>query len=763
MLSNIFKHNTLAIAVKIAIFLVVLAIIFSPFGNPLPNPLTQAATVCIGAGPTFHPPLATGGCPPGTLAQEADDETANKLTSTDNLCNSIGSCVALIVYVFTAGLGSFVAFIASYFFNVATQLSLNSTAYGLNFVTTGWEAVRDIANMFFILILVYIAITIMLAADTGGTMKTLAWVIFIALIINFSFFVTRLVIDVGNIAAVQFYNEIPAATLSDNRTVDTTAGIKDITASLMNAIGVQKILGDEAFNFFQDNTNGFTEFITLVVIYLFMGAIYFMIAAAFLAAGIKFVIRIAVLWLVIIASPLALVASTMERFRGYYTLWQSTLISHTLYPVVFLFIFLIITVLAQDIDLKQAFITYVNTSPDTYADSLLNLGVLIGDVIIRLAFVVIMLYFGLRAADQIGVIGANMAQRITAAIPGFGGLSSYRRLGGVYSKYTPFLGPGRVAGSLDQALQRSQFGNSALGYELRRYVTKPIAGTRFGGAESRSELIARQKTEKRERTDNLRDVENRERVGRIAAVIDDNIKSGKPAAEGISDEDKKRIQSLNQRELGATKAEHLVSIAPLLTEDQSKKINDLANLTDAQKEAAISGWNEHSGTSPLHKANDEINALRKINETLLKDGVTLTEINDKIGTVTSPRHAVINKEMADRMSGAVGKKIDELRAVVSQEPNINRELRDVKERLKDFSTKAVDNMKTDELKRFNDLNARQAELEGLKVEIVNHRQTIRSLDKASKNLESLEKHLGNIHAGVGGTKESRTFDTSKVS
>src|SRR3989344_3799838 len=118
-------------------------------------------------------------------------------------------CVAAVVYWIGPGIASIVASIGAYFFSIVVQLSLNSTAYALDFLSTGWTTVRDIANMAFIFILIYMAIMIMLEAETSGTIKTLAIVIVFAILINFSFLFTRVVIDTGNIAAVQFYNAIP--------------------------------------------------------------------------------------------------------------------------------------------------------------------------------------------------------------------------------------------------------------------------------------------------------------------------------------------------------------------------------------------------------------------------------------------------------------------------------------------------------------------------------------------------------------------------
>src|SRR3989344_5113575 len=86
-------------------------------------------------------------------------EPPNDKISSDFGCDLPGvgfsKCVAAVVYWIGPGIASIVASIGAYFFSIVVQLSLNSTAYALDFLSTGWTTVRDIANMAFIFILIY--------------------------------------------------------------------------------------------------------------------------------------------------------------------------------------------------------------------------------------------------------------------------------------------------------------------------------------------------------------------------------------------------------------------------------------------------------------------------------------------------------------------------------------------------------------------------------------------------------------------------------
>ncbi len=346
-------------------------------------------------------------------------------------CSGVASCVAGIVYWFTVGIGSGVAYLSAWVFSLATALSLSSTAYALAFLTTGWTLLRDLANMFFVLILVYIALTIMFRADTHNTAKKLAWVILIALVINFSFFFTRVVIDAGNLLAVQFYNAIEAGPIGSSGDLGlpgsevltwTGAGTqtKDLTAAIMNGIGVQTILGDDAFNAFQTNSTGIEIFLTLSFIYITVGAMLFMLAAAFFTVGIKFIIRIVVLWLLIIASPLAFVANTLQEGKKYYTQWQSALITHAFYPAFFLVIFYILTLFMNDLTggdpIKNNILAQSFRGDNIYAtgDQYTYIISVMAQVLIRMSFVLALLYIGLQASEKMGVMGAKLAQNATS-------------------------------------------------------------------------------------------------------------------------------------------------------------------------------------------------------------------------------------------------------------------------------------------------------------------------------------------------------------
>lgn len=442
----------LRMAAKTAVILTAIIIAYSPLQQIFLEIQTASAKIVCLDPNRFHwgtegaPEPGPGGCPAGTSPY---DTVAGDYTDGNNFASSIGELITNIVYIFTVGLGAGIAYIAAQFFNIAVYASLQSTAYALDFIAIGWTQVRDLTNMAFIFILVYVAFSIMLSANTREMSRTLAYVVVVALIINFSFFFTRVVIDAGNILAIQFYNSIQTGTVEDMTGQEGVVGFvsnwlgpnpnaKDLTASIMNATGVQTILKKEAFDFAVQNGEWLTPVITFTLVYVFLGIALAVLAAIFLVVGIKFMIRIVILWLTIIAAPLALALWTMQGTKKYFTEWFRALITYALYPAIFLFIFLIITNFANGIS---------SNAPNVAGAGIDAIGQIIAQVLIRLGFIIIMLYLALKASATISAMSGSYAQNIS------------RNIGGRVLSTTGFLGR-RTLGAGAYAFSRSTTGRS---------------------------------------------------------------------------------------------------------------------------------------------------------------------------------------------------------------------------------------------------------------------------------------------------------------
>ena len=482
-------EKILSFSGKAIVFLTLATVVFSPFVQLGGTPIARAQS------------SEQNNCLPGA-GNNCDQPPQDSLTC--SLTNP-SVCLASIVYVFTVGLGSTLAYVGGFMFDTTVSLSLNSSAYALDFLSSGWTTARDLANMAFILILVYIAFMIMFQAETAGTIRTLAWVIFIALIINFSFFFTRVVIDAGNILAVQFYNSIDPGGPTLQETISKTsadtgatanigAGIagmlpvsagtyantKDLTAGIMQALNIQQLFNNKSFQSFAAQSGWGSKLIMLTFLYIAIGACYFILAAMFFAVAIKFLMRIVVLWFLIIASPLAFICKAVPhnpQISGWYDRWQHELVNHAFYPAFFLFIFFFIHAVLKGLTetggILGGLATDLNSIASVAGQGPMYIVSMVASVAIRLGFIIAMLYIALKSSEYMGVKGAGVAHSISSKITG-AGISGLRwgaglpmrgvaATGGIAGRNTA----GALGGSISRSLTLRKMESGPLGFAAK--------------------------------------------------------------------------------------------------------------------------------------------------------------------------------------------------------------------------------------------------------------------------------------------------------
>lgn len=98
--------------------------------------------------------------------------------------------------------------LAGAFFDLAYGYNMNGFANVRATIDIGWGISRDIANMFFILILLIIALATILGVESYGAKTLLFRVIMVALLINFSLVFGFLIIDFTNVLSGGFYQAI---------------------------------------------------------------------------------------------------------------------------------------------------------------------------------------------------------------------------------------------------------------------------------------------------------------------------------------------------------------------------------------------------------------------------------------------------------------------------------------------------------------------------------------------------------------------------
>lgn len=166
-------------------------------------------------------------------------------------------------------------------------------------VTVGWVMVRDISNMFFVVILLLIAFGTILGIEQYEWKKLLVKFILAAVFINFSRVICGIMIDVAQVVMITFVNGIAA-----------TAG-----GNLVNMFNMDGVLSLASTNV--NEQNGSELFMAAI------GALGFsamMMAIIFVYVGIL-LFRMVSLWVAIVLSPLAFILSVVPSTQSYASTW----------------------------------------------------------------------------------------------------------------------------------------------------------------------------------------------------------------------------------------------------------------------------------------------------------------------------------------------------------------------------------------------------------------------------------------------------------
>ncbi len=186
-------------------------------------------------------------------------------------------------------------------------------------IVTAWTMIRNLINVSFIFIILYIAISIILGSFGPKKKSTVAGVVISALLINYSMFITRVIIDFGNIIATAIYNT-PSGAFS--------------TGGVMQALQLQTILTPDNFL-----ATGQINSVVLMVLQIVMVCTFM----AVLFRGTLFMLGRLVALLVLIAlSPIGFVGFGIPWIKDKSDEWWTALIGQVFLLPVFLF-FLMMT------------------------------------------------------------------------------------------------------------------------------------------------------------------------------------------------------------------------------------------------------------------------------------------------------------------------------------------------------------------------------------------------------------------------------------
>jgi len=170
-------------------------------------------------------------------------------------------------------------------------------------VGIGWPIVRDLTNMLFVIILVFIGLAIALRLKDYEAKKTLVPLIIIALLVNFTPVIIGVIVDASNIVMNFFLQDLSPGAYWERHL--------SLQKSIMPT-------GWEFLNPFKHMENTLAA-LMLVIMDLIVFAILFMYTLLFL-------VRYVAIWVLVILSPLAFACYILPATRKFFSQWWDQLL-----------------------------------------------------------------------------------------------------------------------------------------------------------------------------------------------------------------------------------------------------------------------------------------------------------------------------------------------------------------------------------------------------------------------------------------------------
>ncbi|MBX4198842.1 hypothetical protein KW800_01010 [Candidatus Parcubacteria bacterium] len=243
----------------------------------------------------------------------------------------IGTILSPLVLVLLK-LTSFLTMLGGVALNAAVYFTVTKMAENfanLPAIDTAWGVIRDVANMGFIFVLLYTAI--MTIFGEGNYRETIVRTVIAAILINFSLFFTKVIIDASNLLALTFY-----------RAIAPSAGADFLSSGISNAIvepmGITTL--------WQASGGALSHISNFSIMGILASIVLLVSAFIFFAIGIMFVIRYVVLIFVLILSPIAFVANILPGVKKYSGQWWDALLGQAFFaPIYFLLTWVSIVVI----------------------------------------------------------------------------------------------------------------------------------------------------------------------------------------------------------------------------------------------------------------------------------------------------------------------------------------------------------------------------------------------------------------------------------
>ncbi|MCK5285676.1 MAG: hypothetical protein KAJ58_00400 [Candidatus Pacebacteria bacterium] len=328
----------------------------------------------------------------------------NPSTWIDKALTSIGNTILK--------LSAQVLAIAGILFNISLEYTLNfkNLVDQLGMVNIGWSIIRDLSNMIFIFLLLFISIGTILGLSSYNIKNSLKNIIIVALLINFSLFFTSVIIDTSNIIGIGFYNAITQEKASSDLSFMDSGFArmdKGISATFSQALNLETIYDGKLA---EGDAN--KKIFTIAI----FGSIFLLITAfVFFAAAILFVVRIVSLMFLMMLSPLAFIGMILPKTGGLTKKWWNELFSQAFFaPIYLMFVYIV----AKGINDPAFSQSLGDAGNNNFAEAFAGGGSMI--VIFNFILITFFMVGALISAKSLGAKGASSVIKIGEGVQKWG-------------------------------------------------------------------------------------------------------------------------------------------------------------------------------------------------------------------------------------------------------------------------------------------------------------------------------------------------------
>ncbi len=243
-----------------------------------------------------------------------------------------------------------------------------------------WKFIRDFFNLFFILTLLYTAFTIVFQVAKDYK-KTLLSLVLAALFVNFSFPITRVIIDVTNVPMYYFVNQMGA-----------NGSGKDLLGTFLSASQMKQIL--------VPNSLSSTSMSSLLMATVFL----FLFTITLLVLAILLVVRLVALIVLLIFSSVGFAASVIPGMQKFSGQWWDNLARYALFGPASMLMLLVATRFFAEINQGDVIVQFwqtaaTNSTPD-------SAGII--SAMAMFSVPIIMMWFAIGLSSSMSIAGAGV-------------------------------------------------------------------------------------------------------------------------------------------------------------------------------------------------------------------------------------------------------------------------------------------------------------------------------------------------------------------